>query len=255
VRHTLAKSRLFILALLFSFLGSSAPILTFSQTSMIRVSPLKVGQSRWVVCNGNPINYVDPTGLDLETPLIMGDGKAFNRASNTKEGKLLILAVGGFGVSGGAALAGAPAAAATAAWNQFLTNPVIFGTGLEVIWGFSTGAELGPTSPYSAAPKIVDDVLGYTVKTSKGPVDFSAQVVVEGKRVLLKHFGVEPREVEKLTGLEREMFQGFTDIATYISKKYPNAEQVIFQGFRREGSSSAKPLKQINSSRNLDRYR
>ena len=35
---------------------------------MIRVSPLKVGQSRWVVCSGNPINHVDPDGLQEWDP-------------------------------------------------------------------------------------------------------------------------------------------------------------------------------------------
>ena len=59
-----AKSRFFTLILLLVFLVSSAPSLAVSKTPYSGVSPLKAGHSNRIEAANNPVNYVDPLGLE-----------------------------------------------------------------------------------------------------------------------------------------------------------------------------------------------
>ena len=145
MRHTLAKSRLFILALLFSFLGSSAPVLAFSQTSMIRVSPLKVGQSRWVVCSGNPINCIDPDGLEplgrstYLTNRHFDGSKSLDGSGRTfRDGVSIVGTSAILGPGGGLAAIG------TAGRTIILTSPELTAFLVELGFGVALGGDAGP---------------------------------------------------------------------------------------------------------------
>ncbi|MFA7483454.1 MAG: hypothetical protein WC314_23320 [Vulcanimicrobiota bacterium] len=54
--------------LLLVFLASSAPSLAISKTPYSGVSPLKAGHSNRIEANNNPVNMVDPAGLQTVTP-------------------------------------------------------------------------------------------------------------------------------------------------------------------------------------------
>lgn len=67
---------------------------------MIRVSPLKVGQSRWVVCSGNPINRIDPEGLDdLGQLLPHTNQKGYGDPTWGEVGGTALMVYGAFGLA------------------------------------------------------------------------------------------------------------------------------------------------------------
>jgi RHS repeat-associated protein len=165
------------------------------------------GLNIWAYCGGDPVNFVDPTGLltyTREQAVVDGVGGIFSFLGGLGGG------VGGFGLGaalGSPTVVGAPALAyaggaagaafgATAGWHvgrQFGVGLVGLGQSIASIYRFATGSRgsggSGGGSHGGGDPREpVYDV----IETDKGPVEFAAGVCKEGDRLIITDIKVYP---------------------------------------------------------------
>jgi hypothetical protein len=95
------------------------------------------------------------------------------------------------------------------------------------------------------------ELLERTFQTPRGPIDFLAEIVVEGKTVILRSVVVYPRGSSKLTGLTRETLAARTQLKN--EAKAWGFEKLRITGQRVQSSSSANPGHAIDITIDLTR--
>jgi hypothetical protein len=78
-----------------------------------------------------------------------------------------------------------------------------------------------------------------TFMTSKGAVDFMAEAVVDGKKLILKDSVLYGRTEEALTGMTKEIYRGFETMKSWAASH--GFESLEISGTRAANSSSATP--------------
>jgi hypothetical protein len=179
------------------FLGTSGPLLALSKTPYSGVSGLKAGQSRWVVCAGNPVNCVDPDGLSPNLGQITATSNPRD-VKNVTWGQVMTAAAfagGAYGV----ARVGIPAVYSLILRGQ---APTVGGSALEVTGGLVLGGDLGSTSPtgvfINSAGKAAQITVEEAAQIQRFANKYSQRVVVVGSRAK----SVETKAVSEISDFD-----------------------------------------------------
>lgn len=78
-----------------------------------------------------------------------------------------------------------------------------------------------------------------TFMTSKGAVDFAAEAVVDGGRLILKDSVLYGRSEQALTGMSRDIYRGFETLKTWAASQ--GFQSLEISGTRAANSTSANP--------------
>jgi len=75
--------------------------------------------------------------------------------------------------------------------------------------------------------------------TSKGAVDFAAEAVVDGGRLILKDSVLYGRTEQALTGMSKDIYRGFETMKTWAASQ--GFQSLEISGTRAANSTSATP--------------
>jgi hypothetical protein len=89
-----------------------------------------------------------------------------------------------------------------------------------------------------------------TIRTPKGLIGFTAETVIEGKKLTLKNLGVFSTGHEPKTGLTRYLLAARTKIMEYA--KAQGFSHIRIMGQRTPQGTSAKPGKLVDLTRGLE---
>ncbi|MBC7684183.1 MAG: hypothetical protein H7176_03020, partial [Bdellovibrionales bacterium] len=97
----------------------------------------------------------------------------------------------------------------------------------------------GPAAIEGVGAKLAGTLVERTFMTSKGPVDFLAEAWVDGSKLILKDSVLYGRGTEPLTGMTREIYQGFQTLKDWAGSQGFTSLEI--SGVRAANSSAARP--------------
>ena len=174
----------------------------------------------------NPVNFNDPSGMVIADAGMLA-GKISDAASNLWD---LTVAAGA---------------------NESVVDTLMRGVqalpvGAE--YGVAAGAILGSIKSVTGMGEVLNatketistgKLIERTFMTSKGPVDFLAETVVNGKQLILKDSVLYGRGETALTGMTKDIYRGFETMKNWAASH--GFESLEINGTRAANSTSATP--------------